>query len=181
MDNRTGVWVVVEALRRASQLNSNVGFYAVSTVQEEIGLRGARTAAFTVDPHIGIAVDVTHATDCPTIDKRQQGEVDLGGGPVIARGPNINPEVAARLKSLAGQNDIPVQYNAIGRAAPNDSNALQITRGGVATGILAIPNRYMHSAVETISLEDIDNAASLLAHFAQSVTTAEDFIPKSSA
>ena len=181
MDNRTGVWVVVEALRRATKLDPNVGFYAVSTVQEEIGLRGAKTAAFTVDPHIGIAVDVTHATDCPTIDKRQQGEIDLGGGPVIVRGPNINPEVASRLKTLAGQHEIPVQVNALGRAAPNDSNALQVTRGGVATGILAIPNRYMHSAVETISLADIDRAASLLAHFAQSVQNAEDFIPSSGA
>lgn len=179
MDNRTGVWVVVEALRRASKLNSDIGFYAVSTVQEEIGLRGAKTAAFTVDPHVGIAVDVTHATDCPTIDKRQEGEIDLGGGPVIVRGPNINPEVAARLKSLAGKNDIPVQVKALGRAAPNDSNALQVNRGGVAAGILAIPNRYMHSAVETISLSDIDYAASLLAHFSNSVANAEDFIPKS--
>ena len=181
MDNRTGVWVVVEALRRATKLDPNVGFYAVSTVQEEIGLRGAKTAAFTIDPHIGIAVDVTHATDCPTIDKRQNGEIDLGGGPVIVRGPNINPEVATRLKSLAGQHEIPVQCNALGRAAPNDSNSLQITRGGVATGILAIPNRYMHSAVETIALSDIDQAASLLAHFAQSIRNAEDFIPTSGA
>jgi endoglucanase len=179
MDNRTGVWVVVEALRRATKLNPDCGMYAVSTVQEEVGLRGARTAAYTVDPHIGIAVDVTHATDCPTIDKRQNGEIDLGGGPVIVRGPNINPEVAARLKSLAGEHDVPVQVNALGRAAPNDSNALQITRGGVATGILAVPNRYMHSAVETIALSDIDHAANLLAEFAQSITNADDFVPQS--
>lgn len=179
MDNRTGVWVVVEALRRAAASNLNCGFYAVSTVQEEIGLRGARTAAYTVDPHVGIAVDVTHATDCPTIDKRQNGEINLGDGPVIVRGPNINPEVASRLLSLAQKNDVPVQVKALGKAAPNDSNALQITRGGVATGILAIPNRYMHSAVETISLSDIDHAADLLAHFAASVTTAEDFVPSS--
>ena len=181
MDNRAGVWVVVEALRRAGKLSTDVGFYAVCTVQEEIGLRGAKTSAFSVDPHIGIAVDVTHATDCPTIDKRQNGEVNLGGGPVIVRGPNVNPEVAARLKSLASTNDIPVQVKAFGRAAPNDSNALQVNRGGVATGIVAIPNRYMHSAVETISLADIDHAASLLAHFAQSVRNAEDFIPVSGA
>ena len=181
MDNRAGVWVVVEALRRASKLSTDVGFYAVCTVQEEIGLRGAKTSAFSVDPHIGIAVDVTHATDCPTIDKRQNGEVNLGGGPVIVRGPNVNPEVAGRLKSLASTNDIPVQVKAFGRAAPNDSNALQVNRGGVATGIVAIPNRYMHSAVETISLSDIDHAASLLAHFAQSIRNAEDFIPVSGA
>jgi len=107
MDNRTGVWVVVEALRRCAEAGIECGLYAVSTVQEEIGLRGAKTAAHAVDPHIGIAVDVTHATDCPTIDKNQNGDIRLGGGPVILRGPNINPEVNARLNSIAKSNDLP--------------------------------------------------------------------------
>lgn len=178
MDNRTGVWVVVEALRRSAALNPTCGFYAVATVQEEIGLRGARTAAHSIDPHIGIAVDVTHATDCPTVGKNQNGDISLGGGPVVVRGPNINPEVNARLKRLATDQKIPFQQKALGRAAPNDSNALQVTRGGVAAGILAIPNRYMHSAVETICLDDLDHAANLLAQFAASVDDAEEFIPK---
>ena len=177
MDNRTGVWVVVEAMRRAAEMDLSCGLFAVSTVQEEIGLRGAKTAAFDVDPHVGIAVDVTHATDCPTIDTRQLGKIKLGGGPVIVRGPNVNPTVAQRLKSLSEDQQLPVQTAALGRAAPNDSNALQVTRGGVATGILAVPNRYMHSAVETISLSDIDAAASLLAHFAASVLTSAEFKP----
>ena len=81
MDNKTGLWVVIEALRRAKKRGINISLYAVSTVQEEIGLRGATTSAFGIDPHVGIAVDVTHATDCPTIDKRQQGEIGLGKGP----------------------------------------------------------------------------------------------------
>ena len=178
MDNRTGVWVVVEALRRCAEAGIECGLYAVTTVQEEIGLRGAKTAAYAVDPHIGIAVDVTHATDCPTIDKNQNGDIRLGGGPVIVRGPNINPEVNARLNSIAKTNGLSVQHKALGRAAPNDSNALQVTRSGVAAGILAIPNRYMHSAVETIELADLDNAATLLAKFAQSVTSQTDFIPQ---
>lgn len=177
MDNRTGVWVCVEAFRRAAALDLNCGLYAVSTVQEEIGLRGARTAAHSIDPHIGIAVDVTHATDCPTIDQRQQGDISLAGGPVIVRGPNINPVVSKRLNEVANSNDIPFQTNALGRAAPNDSNAIQVTRGGVAAGIVAIPNRYMHSGVETISLNDINNAAQLLAHFATTVQSADEFIP----
>lgn len=177
MDDRTGVWVVVEALRRAAELDLTCGFYAVATVQEEIGLRGARTAAHSIDPHIGIAVDVTHATDCPTVGKHQNGDISLGGGPVIVRGPNINPEVNARLKLLATEHDLPFQQKALGRAAPNDSNALQVTRGGVAAGIVAIANRYMHSAVETICLDDLENAADLLAQFAASVKTADDFIP----
>ena len=178
MDNRTGVWVCVEALRRAAALDLKCGLFAVSTVQEEIGLRGARTAAHSIDPQIGIAVDVTHATDCPTIDQKQQGEISLSGGPVIVRGPNNNPNVERKLHELAAANDIPHQTAALGRAAPNDANSIQVTRGGVASGIVAIPNRYMHSGVETISLLDINNAAQLLAHFSASIESADDFIPR---
>ena len=97
MDNKCGLWVVIEALRRAAKRDLKVAVFAVSTVAEEIGLRGAQTSAFGIDPQVGIAVDVTHATDCPTIDKRQQGEVSLGSGPVIVRGPNMNPVVVERL------------------------------------------------------------------------------------
>jgi endoglucanase len=177
MDNKCGLWVVIEALRRASQRDLNVAVFAVSTVAEEIGLRGAQTSAFGIDPHVGIAVDVTHATDCPTIDKRQQGEVNLGAGPVIVRGPNMNSVVVERLIGLAKQREMPHQLTASGKAQPNDSNAIQINRAGVATGLVAIPNRYMHSAVEMISLDDIDRAADLLADFVTSLSGEEDFTP----
>jgi len=177
MDNKCGLSVVIEALRRASKRDLKAAVFAVSTVAEEIGLRGAQTSAFGVDPHVGIAVDVTHATDCPTIDKRQHGDINLGNGPVIVRGPNMNPVVVERLLALAQKNEIPHQLAASGKAQPNDSNALQITRAGVATGLVSIPNRYMHSAVEMISLDDIDRAADLLAHFLTSLTGEEDFRP----
>ena len=177
MDNKCGLWVVLEALRRAAKRNLKVAVFAVSTVSEEIGLRGAQTSAYGVDPQVGIAVDVTHATDCPSIDKRQQGEVNLGGGPVIVRGPNMNPVVVERLISLAQKAEIPHQLTASGKAQPNDSNALQISRAGVATGLVSIPNRYMHSAVEMISLEDMDRAADLLAEFVVSLNGDEDFRP----
>jgi endoglucanase len=177
MDDKTGLWVVIEALRRASGGGLKVALHAVSTVQEEIGLRGATTSAFGIEPHIGIAVDVTHATDCPTIDKRQQGEIGLGKGPVIFRGPNMNPKVVDRLCGLCGDKQIPYQLSASGRAVPNDANTIQISRAGVATGLVAIPNRYMHSAVEMISLDDIDRAADLLAAFALSPSGDDDFTP----
>jgi tetrahedral aminopeptidase len=177
MDNKTGLWVCIEGLRRASEQSLRCGVFAVSTVQEEIGLRGAQTAAFSIDPHIGIAVDVTHATDCPTIDKRQQGDIALGGGPVVFRGPNMNPRVVDRLLDVAAKKEIPYQLAASGKAQPNDSNVLQINRAGVATGLVSIPNRYMHSAVEVISLDDIDRAADLLAGFALSLTGDDDFTP----
>jgi len=177
MDNRTGVWVVFEAFRRAVEQGVACTLTAASTVQEEIGLRGARTAAYGIDPHVAIAVDVTHATDCPSIDKRQRGEIALGGGPVIVRGPNINPRVHDRLHEVAAEGEISCQVAALGRAAPNDSNVLQITRAGVATGLVQIPNRYMHSAVETVSLDDLDRSAELLAAFACSLDAASDFTP----
>jgi endoglucanase len=177
MDNRTGLWVVMEGLRRAATRNPQCGVYAVSTVQEEIGLRGAQTSAYGVNPHVAIAVDVTHATDCPTIDKRQQGDISLGKGPVIYRGPNMNPRVTSRLMDLCAKQELPYQLAAIGRATPNDTNTIQVSRAGVATGLVSIPNRYMHSAVETISLDDIDRAAELLATFACSLAESEDFTP----
>ena len=177
MDNTTGLWVVVEALRRVAKKDPKVAVYAVSTVCEEIGLRGARTSAHGVDPDVGVAVDVTHATDCPTISKRQEGDLRLGGGPVIVRGPNMNPRVSDRLEEVAEAEEIPFQLAALGRAAPNDANPIQTTRAGVATGLVSVPNRYMHSAVETISLDDIDRSADLLAAFAAALTPDESLIP----
>jgi tetrahedral aminopeptidase len=179
MDNRTGVWVVLEAFRRTSQLHPDCALFAALTVQEEIGLRGAQTAAYSIDPHVAVAVDVTHATDCPTIDKRQQGDISLGRGPVVFRGVNINPLIAQRLIDAAEQQQIPIQLSAIGRAAPNNSNVLQLSRGGVASGLVSIPNRYMHSAVETVSLTDLNHAADLLAHFVSNRTPGESFVPVS--
>lgn len=177
MDNRAGVWVVMEAFRRCAAFPLQCGLYAVSTVQEEIGLRGARTSAYGIDPAVGIAVDVTHATDCPTIDKRQQGDISLGKGPVIFRGPNMNPRVSEQLMAVADAQQIGYQIAAMGRATSNDANTIQISRAGVATGLLAIPNRYMHSAVETISLADIDRAADLLAAFVAAIRPSDDLTP----
>ncbi len=177
MDDKTGLWVVIEAVRRAAERGVDCSVYAVSTVQEEIGLRGARTSAFSIDPHVGIAVDVCHSTDCPDIDKRDRGEVKLGSGPVIFRGPNMNHGVTARLFDLATASNINHQIAALGRAVPNDANALQLNRGGVATGLVGLPLRYMHSGVETVDLEDIDAAANLLAEFACKLSTSDDFTP----
>lgn len=178
MDNRTGVWVVVEALRRAGKLGLQSGLFAASTVQEEIGLRGAQTAAYSINPQIGIAVDVTHATDSPESDRKQQGTVKLGAGPVIVRGPNMNPGVCDRLEQVARAHHLPIQRIALGRAASNDSNVMQISRGGVATAVVAIPNRYMHSAVEVVSLVDLNHAAELIARFCASVSDHREFIPQ---
>lgn len=178
MDDKVGLWVAMEALRRATKRGGlKVALYAVSTVQEEIGLRGAITSAFGIDPHVGIAIDVTHATDCPTIDKTQEGDVKLCGGPVIYRGPNMSPVVVNRLRLAAEKGEIICQWAASGRGTGTDANAIQITRAGVAAGLVSIPNRYMHSAVEMISLDDIDRAADLLAEFALGIEEDADFTP----
>jgi endoglucanase len=175
MDNKTGMWVVVEALRRARSLNC--AMYSVSTVQEEIGLRGAKTAAGGIDPQIAIAVDVTHATDCPSIDKNLRGDIRLGRGPVVFRGPNMNPKVTKRLIDVAGANQIQIQIAASGKAVPNDANVLQIHGRGVAAGLVSIPNRYMHSATETVDWADLESAAELLARFAESLSESDHWIP----
>ncbi len=178
MDDKAGCWVVIEALRRAAQDKKLAcGLYAVSTVQEELGLRGARTSAFGVDPQVGVAVDVTHATDCPTIEKKEEGDVRLGKGPVIHRGPNMNHKVVDRLVQAAEDHKIDYQLAASGKATGTDANAIQINRAGVATGLISIPNRYMHSPVEMISLDDIDRAADLLARFAEGMRPEMDFTP----
>jgi len=178
MDDKTGLWVCLEALRRAKSSALDVSLYAVSTVQEEIGLRGATTSAYGVNPHVGIAVDVTHATDCPTIDKHQEGDIKLGGGPVIYRGPNMNPVVVEHLREAADRADIKCQWGASGRGTGTDANAIQLSRAGVAAGLVSVPNRYMHSAVEMISLEDIDACADLLAAFAVGIKANTDFTPR---
>ncbi|MBX7168527.1 MAG: M42 family metallopeptidase [Pirellulales bacterium] len=177
MDDKTGLWVVVEALRRAAARSLPCALYAVSTVQEEVGLRGAKTSSFGIDPQVGIAVDVTHATDCPTIDKKQEGDVALGKGPVVTRGPNMNPVVVDQLVAAATAANIPIQLQACSRATGTDANVMQVNRAGMATGLVSIPNRYMHSAVEMISLDDIDRAADLLAEFACRVDPAASFVP----
>lgn len=177
MDDRVGVWVVLEAARRAAAKKPKAGVFAVSTVQEEIGLRGARTSAFTIDPQVAIAVDVTHATDTPDSDQNEHGRVELGGGPVIYRGPNVNPVLFERLVGLAKANDIPFQIASLATGASNDANALQLTRSGPATGIVAIPNRYMHSPVEIVNLKDLDRAANLLAALCADLAPGADFTP----
>ncbi len=177
MDDKCGLWVVIEALRRVAKARLNCSLYSVSTVQEEIGLRGAKTSSFGIDPQVGIAVDVTHASDCPTVDKKQEGEITLGGGPVIFRGPNMNPPLVERLITAAKENDIFYQLGAESRATGTDANALQVNRAGMATGLVSIPNRYMHSAVEMISLADIDRAADLLAALVRGLAADDDFTP----
>ncbi len=176
-DNKVGAWVVAEALRRARPGKLDAAVVVVATVQEEIGLRGATTSAFGVDPTVAVAVDVTHATDSPGMNKKTVGDVKLGGGPVIARGANINPVVEKMLFAEAADAGIEVQVEAESRGTGTDANAIQVSRAGVATGLVGVPLRYMHSPSEVISLADADATATLLAAFAERVRADSDFTP----
>src|SRR5262249_50548645 len=177
MDDKVGVWVVMEALRLSHGKDVAVPVYCVSTVQEEIGLRGATTSAYGIHPTVGIAVDVCHATDTPGNERKQLGETKLGGGPVLFRGPNINPVVHDRLRDAARAREIEVQPRGAPRGTGTDANAIQLTCEGVATGLIGIPNRYMHSPVEVVHLEDLDRAAQLLAEFCLRLTPEVDWTP----
>ncbi len=177
LDDKVGVWTVMEALRILHDRPLKAAVFCVSTVQEEIGLRGATTSAYGIHPSIGIAVDVCHATDTPSNAKKQLGETKIGDGPTLFRGANINPHVLQRLRNMAQAHEIPVQVRGAPRATGTDANAIQLNRDGVATGLVGIPNRYMHSPVEVVSLDDLDRAARLLAEFCLSVTAECDWTP----
>lgn len=175
-DNRAGIFAVAETLRALSP-DIEAACYGISAVQEEIGLRGARTAAYAADPQVGIAIDVTHATDYPDVNKKKHGDFTLGGGPVIATGPNINNKVFARLLKVAQDNDIPHQIEAEGRGTGTDANVIQLTRAGVAAGLVSIPLRYMHNPCEMLQLEDLENTVRLLTAFVESVKADDDWTP----
>lgn len=177
-DDRAGAFVVCETLRRLKGRKLNVAVYGVATTQEEIGLRGATVGTYGVDPHIGIAVDMGFASDAPGVDPKVVGEAVLGKGPVIHRGPNITPSLGKRLESTAKKKRIPFQIQAEPGASGTDAWAIQATRSGVATALVSVLNRYMHTPVEVLSLKDMDNASRLLAEAIIALPASPSFLPK---
>ncbi|MGQ0765401.1 MAG: M20/M25/M40 family metallo-hydrolase [Gemmatimonadota bacterium] len=177
IDDRIGAFIVLDALRRYSQTPGAARVVAVATAQEEIGYHGggALIAATRVGPAMAIAVDVTFATDHPQIERKEVGEVRLGGGPVLARGSVVSPVVFELLRTTAVEAGIPWAARAVGRETATDADFLHIAREGVATGLIGVPNRYMHSPNEMISLDDVDHTAELIALTCRRVTAATDF------
>ena len=178
-DDRAGAFVILEAARQLAEMSPNAEVHAVATVQEEIGLRGAKTAAYGIDPDVGIAVDVTFATDHPSMADAMKREnlIELGKGPVITRGPNINQKLFELLVETAKEEKIPVQINAEPRGTGTDANALQLNRAGVTTALVSIPLRYMHSPCELLSLKDLEQCSKLLAKTVEKITPETDFVP----
>lgn len=181
IDNRIGAYVVLEALRLLGEgAPVTAGAYAVATAQEEIGYQGggARASAFSLQPRVALVVDVTFATDVPDVPKKELGEHAIGGGPVLSRGSAAHPVVFDRLAEVAQAEGIPYTVQASPKATRTDADGIHLTRGGVPTGLVSVPNRYMHSPNELVSLSDLENTARLLAAFIRSLDEETDFTPR---
>ena len=177
IDDRIGAFIVLEALRRYAEKPGSAHVVAVATTQEEIAWRGggALICATCVNPRMALVVDVTFATDHPEISKKEIGEAKLGGGPVLARGSIISPVVFDLLRTTAEKNEMPFAVHAAGRDTSTDADAIHIAREGIATGLVSVANRYMHSPNEMVSVDDLDRTATLLAEVCRAVSTDTDF------
>ncbi len=176
-DDRIGAWAVVETLGALRRHKLNVAVYAVSTVQEEVGLRGATTSAYNINPAVGIAVDVGFTSDSPGSDPKRVGDVAMNRGPILHQGANINPVLGKLLCNTARRKKIKFQMQAEPRGTGTDANVMQLARGGCAAALVSVPNRYMHSPVEVISLRDLNDTVKLLAETILTLTGRESFIP----
>jgi len=166
LDNRVGIWVAAETLRRAADAGAESTLYAVSTVQEEVGLSGAKMVGYDLDPDAAVAVDVTHASDHPEFPSDRHAEVDLGGGPVVSRGAGNHPELVECVRAAADAEGIDVQLQATGIRTGTDADAFYTSRSGVPSLNVAIPNRYMHTPAEVVDTADLEASADLLAALA---------------
>ena len=180
IDNRIGAFVVLEALRQLAGNRPGAAVTAVATTREEIAATGggARSSAVVLEPEVAIVVDVTHATDYPGVDKRRHGDYRLGGGPVLSRGASVSEVVFELLVGAAEAENIPYSIEAASRDTRTDAEAIYNAHRGVATALVSVPNRYMHSPNEMIALEDLDRTARLLAAFARRLSPDTDFVPR---
>lgn len=165
LDDKVGLLTLVEVAKALDGKQPAMDVYFVASVQEELGARGIRTAALGINPDYGIAIDVTHATDYPTCSPQKSGEIKVGNGIVIAKGPNINKTIGRKLIDLAKQQNIKYQIEPIARPTGTDANFMQVSGTGVKTALLSIPCRYMHSPNEIVSLLDVNEGVRLLTHF----------------
>jgi len=179
-DNKAGVFAMAETMRyivEGGKLNPQIGVYAVASVQEEIGSRGAQTAAYSIAPQIAVAIDMGVATDIPSLMPHDYGLLALGKGPAISRGPNTNQALYTMLRRTAEKTGRPFQIRPDPASSPTDARVLQITRGGAAAALLEVPLRYMHTPCEVLDLDDIDGCARLLAAFCESLEPNLEFRP----
>jgi endoglucanase len=176
-DNRVGTFAVAETLRHLAEGKKalHAEILAVSNIMEEVGLLGARQIAYSLKPDIALVVDVTHATDYPTVSQQQHGDVKLGLGPTLTHGGCNHPEVVARLEKVARQQKIALQHEAMSNSSGTDTDVIFWTRGGIPSALVSLPNRYMHSPVEMVNLRDLEQIPRLMTAFAQSLQKGEQF------
>jgi endoglucanase len=176
-DNRIGTFAVAETLRllKEGKTKLKAEVIAVSNIMEEVGLLGARQIAYTLKPDVALVVDVTHATDYPTVSRQQHGDIRIGGGPAITHGGCNHCEVVARLEETAAKAKITLQHEAMSNSSGTDTDVIFWTRGGIPSALISLPNRYMHSPVELVSLKDLEQIPQLASAFAQSLQTGEQF------
>jgi len=178
LDDKMGAWLVAEAFcRLAAGKRPAADIHALFTVQEEVGLRGAGPGAFGVAPDVAIAVEIGHGTDTPAHSPAQSGDVRLGKGPLLSRGPNINHALFGLLRATAAEAGIPLQVIGEARGTGTDANVIQLSRNGVATALLRVPTRYLHTPSEVLDLNDLEQALDLLVAVAGKVRSRSDFIP----
>lgn len=176
-DNRIGTFAVAETLRLLAGARAKLKpeVLAVSNIMEEVGLLGARQIAYSLKPDVALVVDVTHATDYPTVSQPQHGDIKVGQGPTLTHGGCNHPEVVARLEKVAKQQNIKLQHEAMSNSSGTDTDVIFWTRGGISSALISLPNRYMHSPVELVSLKDLKKIPELMAAFALSLKTGEEF------
>ncbi len=177
IDDRIGAFVVLEAARRYAEKPGAARVVAVATTQEEIAALGggAGVCATCIGPQMAIVVDVTFSIDHPGLEKKEYGEAKMDGGPVLTRGSIISPVAVNLLRSVAEKNSIPFSLQAAGRSTGTDADAIHIAREGVPTALVSVPNRYMHSPNEMVSIQDLDRTAELIAETCRNVTSKTDF------
>lgn len=169
-DDKVGISILIKVLESLEKTELDVNVVFVSSVQEEVGLRGASTSAYNVNPDICIAVDVAHATDYPGIKKAKYGNIQLGSGPVISYGSDLTASIQKTLVNLAQEHSIPYQVLAQPGSSGTDVHAVQVSRGGCASGLISIPCRYMHTPTEVVSINDMYETVKVISMFCQKVT-----------
>jgi putative aminopeptidase FrvX len=177
IDDRIGAFVALEALRRYAHNPGPARVVAAATTQEEIAWHGGGALVCTncINPQMALVIDVTFATDHPSVEKKEIGDHRIGGGPVLSRGAVISPVVFDMLRAAAEAQGIKYSVHAAGRDTSTNADAIHIAREGVATGLVSIPNRYMHSPNELVSLDDVDRTSTLLAEVCRAVNSTTDF------
>lgn len=177
-DDSIGAFIVTEVMREISKAKDttlDAAVFGLSGVQEEIGGRGVRAAGFSINPDIALVTDVTFTSDVPGIKSRKAGEVKLGGGPVLGKGPKLNPKLRRRIEGIAEKKEISIQP--LSKGTPLDASFIQVARGGVATALVSVPNRHMHTASEVVCLDDVRDIVELFTSFVKTVSDKDYFLP----